>query len=374
MVRDSADDIFDRLKQLVNQRTVPKQSTSQNNNSNPDLIIEKNPIVIGEDKPKKKHSQKLKKKKQVKKEIKKILKTKTRKITKKVNKKKVKTKNPIFVKEEGELVIGENFEEVEKIANPVNINESTDKEWLNKFINKTKDEKISEKLHTGIFSNLAQNIVEKPETMSDIQSQAVQTAKTTKINDLVSQSYQSIDYNQTVTEAAEIMSKYNLAEIAVTKDGDIIGSISRNKITDYYQNRASAENGNLKISRLMNTKPVLVKPSETIHKAAEMIQNSGAESAFVTSNGQPKGIITKEDISKKIIASSVPKSSVKTIETGFDKLFKLIENEKKISTEKASAMLKIKRETIESWANILEDHNLIKIEYPIVGTIELIKK
>lgn len=55
------------------------------------------------------------------------------------------------------------------------------------------------------------------------------------------------------------------------------------------------------------------------------------------------------------------------IETGVDKLLKLVKSNEKITLSKACEDLGESRETVMSWGEILEDHGLIEMHYPITG-------
>ncbi|HDH91505.1 MAG TPA: hypothetical protein ENF38_00975 [Candidatus Aenigmarchaeota archaeon] len=49
-------------------------------------------------------------------------------------------------------------------------------------------------------------------------------------------------------------------------------------------------------------------------------------------------------------------------------MLKIIEKEGKISMAELSKRMELSQELIESWAKILEDHDLIEISYPTVGS------
>ncbi|MFH1364214.1 MAG: hypothetical protein ABIH52_01020 [Candidatus Aenigmatarchaeota archaeon] len=55
------------------------------------------------------------------------------------------------------------------------------------------------------------------------------------------------------------------------------------------------------------------------------------------------------------------------IETGADKLLDIVESEKNITLEKVANDLNLDLKIIEDWARVLEEHDLIKMHYPIFG-------
>ncbi len=65
---------------------------------------------------------------------------------------------------------------------------------------------------------------------------------------------------------------------------------------------------------------------------------------------------------------------VKSYMTDFDRLYSTIQKNGKITFEEISNTFKIKRDLVEQWAQIMEDHGLASVHYPIVGEPELIKQ
>jgi hypothetical protein len=61
----------------------------------------------------------------------------------------------------------------------------------------------------------------------------------------------------------------------------------------------------------------------------------------------------------------------KTLKTGIDSLYSLIKEKKNIGTSKAAKILKINEETVVEWANIMEEHEMLRIHYPVMGSPSL---
>ena len=98
---------------------------------------------------------------------------------------------------------------------------------------------------------------------------------------------------------------------------------------------------------------------------------------------EPKEIETKNPVqnlpAKPLIQPFKPEESISKIpinhiETDIDRLLKLIEEKKIIGIEELSKILKISPDRLEIWAKILEEAELIEIEYPIIGLPKLRKK
>jgi len=75
---------------------------------------------------------------------------------------------------------------------------------------------------------------------------------------------------------------------------------------------------------------------------------------------------TKKPIYK--IVGRTPK-----IETGIDRLLKLVKQKEKITLSDASENLGITKDIVMSWGEVLEDHGLIEMHYPITGKPSLWK-
>lgn len=61
-----------------------------------------------------------------------------------------------------------------------------------------------------------------------------------------------------------------------------------------------------------------------------------------------------------------------TYKTDFDNFYDFIKTSKKITVTKIALHFKMPKKQVEEWARILEEHRLIKINYPLLGDQELI--
>lgn len=61
-----------------------------------------------------------------------------------------------------------------------------------------------------------------------------------------------------------------------------------------------------------------------------------------------------------------------TYKTEFDNFYEFIKQNKKITVSKIAIHFKMPKKQVEDWARILEEHRLIKINYPLLGDQELI--
>lgn len=108
-------------------------------------------------------------------------------------------------------------------------------------------------------------------------------------------------------------------------------------------------------------KPV-IKPKEKLKEVTKPVEV------------KPKLIVKKTQ--QKEIKPVKPVSEIPTnhIETDIDRVMKLIEEKEVVGLDYLSKTLKISVDRLEAWAKMLEDRELIEIEYPIIGLPKLRKK
>lgn len=86
---------------------------------------------------------------------------------------------------------------------------------------------------------------------------------------------------------------------------------------------------------------------------------------------------TKEEKQEKVVLAKIKKEVVakaSKYETDVDKLYKLIEEVGCLTLTEISEGFGISREQAEEWGKILESHDLIELNYPAIGELQLCKK
>ena len=144
---------------------------------------------------------------------------------------------------------------------------------------------------------------------------------------------------------------------------------ARGEVESYYK---------IKRYKGLNTKPQLKKYKPQTHMAktkkdAEkpleaplVVEGLAPESASISPTLMMKlpAKIRKEPEEKKQYPQEV--ETIK-ITTGLDQLYQVIRDKKTIRIDAAAKALQVDEGTIETWANILEKQNLVKIRYPSFG-------
>ena len=148
---------------------------------------------------------------------------------------------------------------------------------------------------------------------------------------------------------------------------------SKNKL----ENKSNVKKTKIKtIKKVAKIKKKAVKKIKLKKKAVKL---KIVKKIKIQKKGSAKKSVTKSKNAKKYKKLLHPKTAVdektaKAYETGIDKLLKIIKNNKQVRLRDAVKSLKAKAAVIEEWANILESHQLIFIEYHAFGTTVFKKK
>jgi hypothetical protein len=114
---------------------------------------------------------------------------------------------------------------------------------------------------------------------------------------------------------------------------------------------------------------------EKIESAVKQEKPKVEESVPKKEIEQEKPEETSIEVAYKLAKEKIDESfPIDMIETDIDKMMNILETKKAISIGELSKQLNIKIELIENWAKILEEHDLIEIDYPIIGLPKLRKK
>ncbi|MBS3815951.1 MAG: CBS domain-containing protein [Candidatus Thermoplasmatota archaeon] len=131
--------------------------------------------------------------------------------------------------------------------------------------------------------------------------------KDIKAGDVMSGKLKHTSPDETVSDVIGLMREYDLEEVPVVKDGEVVGFISDNTFIDRRNLSFST-----KIKHVMNPPPE-VKKDYSLVKICELLLSSGYRGVPVTSeSGKYEGFISRKDISRTIPSiNELKKTSVK---------------------------------------------------------------
>lgn len=116
-----------------------------------------------------------------------------------------------------------------------------------------------------------------------------------KVQDIMTKNVATVSPNQTVQEAAQIMSQKNIGALPVVENGQVKGMITDRDITL----RTSAQGKNpasTSVSEVMTNRVVTGTPNMSIQEAANVMAQNQVRRLPIVENNQLQGIVALGDI------------------------------------------------------------------------------
>lgn len=118
--------------------------------------------------------------------------------------------------------------------------------------------------------------------------------------DIMSQPVKTVDYEDTLEEAKNIMLRYNFSGLPVTKNGKIIGIITRSEISKVELLGLT----NFKVKDFMIEKYIFVTPNTSLEEIERIMVEKNIGRIPVVVKGKVVGMITRSDILRGIYLKS----------------------------------------------------------------------
>ncbi|MEG6614998.1 CBS domain-containing protein [Peptococcaceae bacterium 1198_IL3148] len=116
-----------------------------------------------------------------------------------------------------------------------------------------------------------------------------------KLQDIMTANVATISPQQTVAEAAQMMSQYNVGSIPVVQNGKAVGIITDRDIT--LRVTAKGQDGqNTKVESAMSKNIVTGTPEMDVHQAANLMAQNQIRRLPVVDNGTVAGIVALGDL------------------------------------------------------------------------------
>ncbi|MFD3155831.1 CBS domain-containing protein [Haloimpatiens sp. FM7330] len=116
-----------------------------------------------------------------------------------------------------------------------------------------------------------------------------------QIKDIMTKDIASVNYDDTVERAAQLMKQYNVGSIPVCEGEKVIGILTDRDITL----RSVADGQNVmrqSVREIMSSNPVTASPSMDIHEAARMMSERQIRRLPIIESGNLVGIISIGDL------------------------------------------------------------------------------
>lgn len=114
------------------------------------------------------------------------------------------------------------------------------------------------------------------------------------IQDIMSKNVICVSSNQTVQEAAQLMSQHNIGSIPVVENGQLKGVLTDRDIT--LRTTAQGMDGNTPVSQVMTTNIVSGNPNMSLQEASQLMAQNQIRRLPVVDNNQLVGYVALGDL------------------------------------------------------------------------------
>ncbi|MFD1738988.1 CBS domain-containing protein [Bacillus salitolerans] len=114
------------------------------------------------------------------------------------------------------------------------------------------------------------------------------------IRDIMTENVATVSSSQTIKEAAELMSQYNVGSIPVVENGQVIGMVTDRDIT--IRSTAQGLGSSTPVSQVMTTAIVQGNPYMNIEEAASLMAQKQIRRLPIVENNQLVGMVALGDI------------------------------------------------------------------------------
>jgi len=196
---------------------------------------------------------------------------------------------------------------------------------------------------------------------------------TIRIKAVMTTDVKTVSDKDTIESVAEMFSREKIDDAPVMSGRKLVGHINKLDILKLL-GKDGIEVKDIKAlehntSRAIMKKPTTIKDDNTLTQAVKLMNKTNTEILFVLNKrGSLAGIVTKTDVMKGIMElffDIMQREMGATIETDIDRILNMVTT--KTSIGKIAKETGMKESHIEDLAKILEEHGLIKIEYPAIG-------
>lgn len=123
---------------------------------------------------------------------------------------------------------------------------------------------------------------------------------TQTLKDIMTANVASVTPNQTVQEAANLMSQYNVGSLPVVENGQVRGIVTDRDIT--LRSTAQGKANTTTVSEVMSSQDIVEgQPGMDVHQAAQLMAQRQVRRLPVVENGQLVGIVALGDLATQNI-------------------------------------------------------------------------
>lgn len=118
-----------------------------------------------------------------------------------------------------------------------------------------------------------------------------------KVREIMSNRVLSLRHNDTVLQAAEILSKNNVGSLPIVTDGELVGILTdRDIVLRCVAGRCDATQ--MRIGEIMSTRLVTVSPEDSVGRAMDVMAQNKVRRLPVTEGKRVVGMLSLADVAR----------------------------------------------------------------------------
>ncbi|MCD6403330.1 MAG: CBS domain-containing protein [Candidatus Aenigmarchaeota archaeon] len=202
--------------------------------------------------------------------------------------------------------------------------------------------------------------------------------KPVKVKDIMTTNVKAVKEDDTLKDVVELFARHKISGAPVVKgrkvvgvisESDIVRVIGKDNVFDIHDIELLEKT---KVKKVMNKKPIVVNENDSLEYAITLMTKKDVNRLpVVNKKGELVGIVARADVVRGMleilfVAAMQRGTFGMVMETEIDRILDLVKD-KPMRINKIAKKLKKPEEQVEEWVKILEEHGLVKVEYPTIG-------
>ena len=119
------------------------------------------------------------------------------------------------------------------------------------------------------------------------------------IDNIMTQEIVTVDVDETVADAIQLMVAYEIGSVAVTRQEQFVGIVTERDVMKCFNTDPRATGR--RVEEIMSHPPIIIDATATIGRAADLMAEKHIRRLLVISDGSVCGIITERDLMRATI-------------------------------------------------------------------------
>lgn len=180
-----------------------------------------------------------------------------------------------------------------------------------------------------------------------------------------------IDSQNSLSTLADVLKERGISSVPVVEHDELVGIVGKEDVlgvsgADSLDSIAGDSMERLRATKVRDVmkKPVTIFCRSSIDKAADMMKMHSVDRLVVVDEEKKMvGLVSNTDLvrgASKVIVK-------RRMETTMDEVLDAIKKRGSMTMAELAEKFHVDRAVVEDWARILEEHNLVVIDYPMIG-------